>query len=183
RGQAVHLADDLLHRVADQAVAKVAGPFQHGPQHLAIARRAEELMGRGHRANDPVVLRLPRKDDTRRFGIAMLHVLEQRCSVHAGHAHVADDDVERLHLEEVEGGLAAGGELDLPTLPILAQEIPQPRDDVGVVHEQDALTRHAAAFAPTSPGETSPSNRWRRLELRTSSGSPSTMKGLYSTSI
>ena len=77
---------------------------------------------------------------------------QQRGAVHAGHAHVHDDDVARRAVELGEGIRATAGEEHLPLVALRAQRVAQAVQYVLlVVDEEDP--RHAAAGRFTgSPG-------------------------------
>ena len=98
-------------------------------QRLAVAGLVQELMGHGQRAHDRFALRLARQHDARRGGEVALDVAQQFGAVHAGHAHVGDDDVRRSLLHLLQRLLAAERERHVPALAFLAQGISQAIED------------------------------------------------------
>ena len=86
-------------------------------------------MGDGQRAHDGFALGLAGQHDARRGGEVALDVAQQLGAVHAGHAHVGDDDVRGRLLHRFERLLAAEGEGHFPALAFLAQGIAQAIED------------------------------------------------------
>jgi hypothetical protein len=98
-------------------------------QGLAVAGLVQELMGHGQRAHDGFAFRLARQHDARRAREVALDVAQQLGAVHAGHAHVGDDDVRRGLLHLLERLLAAEREGHVPALALLAQGVAQTIED------------------------------------------------------
>ena len=103
--------------------------LDHRAQRFTVAGLVQELMGHGQRAHDGFAFRLAGQHDARRGGEIALDVAQQLGAVHAGHAHVSDDDVGRGLLHRIEGLLAAEREGHLPALALLAQRVAQAIED------------------------------------------------------
>ena len=77
-------------------VLQGAGAFDHAAQGVDLARLAQELVGdRRARARRESRSAWPESTMRAMPGYRVLHVAEQGRAVHARHAHVGDDDVER----------------------------------------------------------------------------------------
>ena len=94
-------------------------------QCFAVTGLVQELMRDRQRTHDGFALGLAGQHDARGRGEVALDVAQQLGAVHAGHAHVGDDDVRRSLLHLLERLLAAEREGHLPALALLSQGIAQ----------------------------------------------------------
>ena len=124
-GNALELADERGQRRVLHELVQRMRLLDDRAQRFAVAGLVQELMGDGQRAHDGFAFRLARQHDARRGGEVALDVPQQLGAIHAGHAHVGDDDVRGRLLHLLERLLAAECEGHVPALAFLSQGITQ----------------------------------------------------------
>ena len=144
---------------------------RHEQQALAVGRLLDEVVGaelgglhgRGHRA-------VPGEDHHRGRGLLGLEGLQDLHAVHLRHLDVEEDEVRRLPLDHLEGGLAVGGQQALVPF-VLEDHAQRGADGLLVVdHEDLGLRAHrrarafsTAAFFSAFSGRFSTSTLARKL--------------------
>ena len=107
-------ADDVVHGFLGQQVPQATGSLDHVFEHLGVTGLTKELMRYGKSAKGGFQLGVSGKHDANRLRALFLNVLQQRRSVDAGHAHIADHDIKRPAADFGQGDLSTRSELPFP---------------------------------------------------------------------
>src|SRR5713101_99572 len=86
---------------------RVEAAVDYAHESLRIARLAQVLMGDRDQAQCLLQLGISRKHDADGLRPALTDTLKELSSIHSRHAHIRDDDIERLSLELGDCSFAA----------------------------------------------------------------------------